>query len=860
MPGTHSRADHAKAAAPAFVGRTQEALRFRQKLDEYLRDTIDGGNTNAGDARSNLLVITGVSGVGKSGLASALRAWVVGDDGPPLEWGALGYADRARATLALEANGAELTQPEFPLFRLRAQLGAAGVRCNAFDLGLALWWEEFHPGFAPPQIATRSGYDFAGQLGSTLDDLVGWRNELAAVPQLALGSLGVGLVTFAYKAIRQRTLHRGTLNACEPLRGLVDDLDREAPSATALDLGDLLAWDLQQLDAHDRPLVVGFVDTTEEAIGKDRSRERALNSLVGRTPFVYWVLSGQEPVAWEEDPYAGVFEFAGPLVWSNAAGDGSAIPHIRLSPLDDADALELARGWFALPRMPPVDDDALAALVSAAAGFPTHLRLAAVNARNADERGVFDPSQLEATYPQLVSKAIENLPVDHATLLRHATLVAFFDGELLHRATGITEGTCMDFCRRGVVEPPSAGPLPFRIHDTLRAWLAEEPRSVPGAWTQADRRTGAARMLDALESRTRETEKTDSGARVPLLREAGKLCAAHGIEADWIRVQAGEMHAFRALVGVFPSDASAGWISEVARFYDCWAVPGSAQRIPKLQQVAATAHDSRVRDMAKRFAAYALKTGGRVGEAIPLFEELLDSPEATANLRLQYLLALIQAERFTTLAGEIDAYESALKTTGPSRPRRALAFALGRLEDSHPDLSNARQKLESDFTSRSAMNTLTTNLRAQCLAGGLDAGVAEVWRARSEELRRDLSQRSAILACILLSDTESRARALIDEAAAVIERSNGFYGFREQIEACVVGARWSDPELIALAHLRAVEGGHAPSPDYRLADRFFVALGYGSLYEPAEYGPYGEHAEVEDRWRPIVESWLALRA
>ena len=94
-----------------------------------------------------------------------------------------------------------------------------------------------------------------------------------------------------------------------------------------------------------------------------------------------------------------------------------------------------------------------------------------------------------------------DLPGQERDVARAAALLPRFDPALLSRATRTLDGSARRFTSRSLVTEDGHPLFPFRLHDAVRAAIAEEPLFADGAWSAVDRTHRAAALVEALRER-----------------------------------------------------------------------------------------------------------------------------------------------------------------------------------------------------------------------------------------------------------------------------------------------------------------------------------------------------------------------
>ncbi len=282
-------------------------------------------------ARHQVLAFHGIGGQGKTALRKRLAQILAGEDPRRAVWGVLDCQVFDQA-----ARG---------LLELRKTLRDSGpVRCTAFDVAIAVYWEKAYPTEDIDKALKDLLNDHEGVLGAIADNAPAWLELAQTLPA------GLGLGVKALRLARKKYKDSAAKRQVEALQG-IEHLD----ATQLLDkLPYFLAVDLRELGDTRQPVI--FLDTYE-ALWSDKPDKTGLatvetdawvRELVAAAPGVLFVVFGRDRLSWHERfPEDG---------W------GGCLEQHRLDGLSEADADQFL-------RLIPVAEPAIrAAMVKAAQG------------------------------------------------------------------------------------------------------------------------------------------------------------------------------------------------------------------------------------------------------------------------------------------------------------------------------------------------------------------------------------------------------------------------------------------------------------------------------------------------------------
>lgn len=148
--------------------------------------------------RRHVLTFHGLSGIGKTELSRRLERWLRGElDKEPCEWHKPPPIDRLVRTVRFDFHGSNIDAVGLVL-RLRAALAGPQTSFPAFDVGLAAWWANAHPGEQVPDLPIPGGWSLREQIIDTLGEVI-----TGTVEGLGVGPLSVRTGVKILEAVRE---------------------------------------------------------------------------------------------------------------------------------------------------------------------------------------------------------------------------------------------------------------------------------------------------------------------------------------------------------------------------------------------------------------------------------------------------------------------------------------------------------------------------------------------------------------------------------------------------------------------------------------------------------------------------------
>ncbi|MFJ1751279.1 ATP/GTP-binding protein [Streptomyces sp. NPDC088116] len=535
-------------ASEAFANRQRQWEFVATALEEHLRHTgapgFDPADLEA--PRTNVVVLHGVGGVGKSTFLRKIESVLSGAGQRPAQWGEPVWAGHTILPVRIDLARSAGTTVEDVVLTIRAALASAVARpLPAFDIALRRYWEAQHPGDPLEVYLERGG--LSGRFGTALGQQT--QSALADVAQALLlpGTVGtaVGALAGALAgALRERRQTVKALAACARLAPLLET----EPGLEALSYyPHLLAWELSRLPDGKKITPVILLDTFEDTTDRHRDTERLLQRMVWLMPNCLFVISGRSRLPWADPALHGQLDYTGPSAWPGLAGVTGAVPPPRssatgvrqhligdLSPEDSDD--HLARRLVKDGR--PLISPAIRAVITARSqGLPLHLDLAAARFLEIRRTREPEPGDFDHTFPALLARVLSDLTTDERHVLRSVSLLDAFDLDLATRAAGLThQAPARRLTERPIITENPYTLWPYHLHRAIRSAVHTDDHS-EDRWTSADWDQAAHRALAALGDQWATTAAAGPSRLllVACLRQGLRLARDHRLtDLGWL--------------------------------------------------------------------------------------------------------------------------------------------------------------------------------------------------------------------------------------------------------------------------------------------------------------------------------------
>ncbi|MDH6709279.1 tetratricopeptide (TPR) repeat protein [Kitasatospora sp. MAA19] len=526
--------------ADVFVDRRPLIRAFDQAVADLRQHAAPTATAPA--QRRNLLVFHGLGGIGKTRLSKHLEQ--------RLRNGEYDQPAERRIGCRIDFEDPAFAELENLVIALRAAVGQRERNWPAFDLAFAVYWQRAHPGEPLGQVISRDSAlrrlngvaDLPQQIDETLNALLG---------PIPIAGLARRAVTALISRIRDRIRRDRLLATCPGLEAIteIEDPAEQLPFLPAL-----LSWDLAE-HSHRHPLdVVFFLDTLEKTERRPRlggGFEDRLARLVYLLPNVLFVATGRNRLDWGDRHHPAI-HYSGPNYWPTLAvtlpqqrqGDlqvagyhGAQHQLTGLSPIDADTYLRLRltrRGEPAIPL------DIREAVIVASGGAPLYLELSAeyFDQLSADGRTP-QPADFGGTFAEMFIRIMRDLDREERALLRAASLVHGFDADLLNAAVPDARDSALRrFLARPIVQQRSTGWLRHSVDEYVREAVRAHDQDTDDAWSTAEWRRAAERMVGHLGGQLAETAADPTTADRARLAEgfttAGLLTAETGEVPDWL--------------------------------------------------------------------------------------------------------------------------------------------------------------------------------------------------------------------------------------------------------------------------------------------------------------------------------------
>ncbi|MET8291262.1 hypothetical protein ABZV80_39595 [Streptomyces sp. NPDC005132] len=836
--------DPGYAAVDLFTDRGTENTAFARALSGHVGRMRVGTTVLGRTARENVVTFYGIGGIGKTELSKRLERWVLGELPGVGDWGEPPLP--GVKTVRVDFHGSAVVNAVDIVLRLRAAVADSGNKFPAFDLGLAAWWAFASPGAPLPDLRSRRGFDVRAQITDTLNDILS-----DAGARLGMGPLTVRTGMRLVDAVRSRRLRDRTLRDCGPLEAVIEQARLNPTPYVAATLAGLLSWDLERLPRDERPVVVAFADAIEYVQGEDQVQERLLNRIVHLTPGILWVATTRSSLVWGSTTMTGLLPAVGPHIWPRLRLDVSDSQQHLVGDLSDTDVdryLAAASGRAGNPVLGP---EVIDRIRRSAHGLPLYLDLSLSIARQSSGSPV-DEAAFGEPLPELVTRLLTDLPDQEREVARAAALVPRFDPDLVARASGVLDGSARRFCARSLVTKDSHPVFPYRLHDAVRAAIADESVSVRGAWSAADRADRAGALVEVL--RHRHTEELGSvERRLDMLELAAGLCRTHEIRAPWLLDAITDLPGMGRITDRLPMPSDDTWIGMVCGFFEAWRDRSLRQRIDYLRDFTSRPLPDDIRRMALRWLAFGHRLAGETETALQILQSLLSETPDSELLQYQVARTLRTLGRYDDLTRHLASHPPS-DATAAERLRSDLAYDRGEIAASLAGPRDRAARLRSlgrhSFALENEVVLLwrATLLRRTAIAD-CDASMTEAERYGSWfDLRTSLAAKA-----LQSAGDDTAFRRVAAETAAVVEACAGSPGWREWTAALVHGLRTGDRGLVEETHTAWASMRRRRTPAFFIVDRLCVYAGHPALC-PLPRMAEDDGEEIAERWRTVIRT------
>lgn len=828
------------AAVDLFTNRISEHTAFSVAILNHAQRLTDGVATLDVPARRNVLSFFGIGGIGKTALSKRLERWLLGEL-PNTDWGGPPRFDQSFRTARIDFHGSRVVSAIDVVLAVRAALAGEGRRFPAFDVGLAAWWSLARPGQPLPALSDGTGFDVRAQVVDTVGDVIG-----DAGLGWGIGPFSVRTGVRIVDAIRTNRLRDRLVRQCAPLVAITEAARRDPSQDVAASLAGLLSWDLQRLVVGERPIGVVFADAVEYVQGGDRVQERLLNRIVHLTPSILWVVTSQRSLDWADPTLCGVLPKAGPAIWPGLDGRGEEEPRQHLvGDLVDEDIVRYLRRASGSGGFPVLSEEVMDRIRHGSHGLPLYLDLSLSIAQSAPGEKL-EPSSFGGPLPALVTRVFADLPPEEREVARTASLLPRFNPTVVAEAAKQLEGDALRFCSRALVRTDDHPRFPYRLHDVVRAALTEEMPSTPGSWSAGDRLARAHALMEVLRRR-HDAVLDDIDCRLDLLQLAAGVCAAHDIEAPWLRKALLELPGLARTAERLPPPDARTWMGQVSRFFEGWRGRTGSERRVYLEELLQTDLPKDVARAARLFLAYSYRTSGYADRALPILQALLADEPDSSLLRYQVGRTLHTLGRYEELDDLLRRFPPA-QPTEANRLRSDLSFERGHLAEAIAGAASRAEHLDAVGQHRVALENRSAALWRSALAGRTTAPECDVMIAKADRYGMHLVMRTALAAKVIcLVGDEAAVTGILTEASSVIEASAGREGWREWTAELLHALRLDDRQRVAAVHGRWRTRVPSCTANYRLVDRLLQTAGYKPTYPPLT-----DADDAERRWQSII--------
>jgi len=477
-----------------FTNRHSESRHFadaRNFLHDYRATTSFNESIGADAPRHNVLSFYGMGGIGKSALLIELAARLRSEP------------DRGTTVVPIELHlaNAALSDPETALLAIRAGLGAAGARWEAFDIALSAYWSRAHPGQSLEALLDR---DTAfGRIADTIGLSAQIQDVVAGFVDSTPGVVGAALRTgqAVWQLVRDGRKHSALVSECTPLAATLDEIEAGRVDNALQGLPVVLTWDLAKRSGIRPTEVIVFWDEWENA-QQNEMVEEGLRRLVWSLPTVLFVLAGRRRLDWADVESGSQL---GKRAWPNLiSGSDRAPGQHHLGFLTPEDSQQYLKAVLQVNGKLVIDQALRDHIVLQAEGWPLYLDLAAVSCLRAARRDELLHIGSFGSFPELVRRMIRDLEPIERSQLRVASLVPSFTGALLVASVTPTpsDASVLHFMQREFIEESGRAWLSSSLHSRLRAAIRSEDIHASDSWSAREWTLAADRVLTFLEQAT----------------------------------------------------------------------------------------------------------------------------------------------------------------------------------------------------------------------------------------------------------------------------------------------------------------------------------------------------------------------
>lgn len=842
--------DPSYSAVDLFTDRISESQAVADALLSHVERLLSGRTNFRTAERHNILTFYGVGGVGKTELSRRLELWINNELAESTQWGRPPVFDQTLRTVRIDLHGRAMVNPIDVVLRLRTAVAGIRRRYWAFDIALSVWWSHARPGEPLPVLRTPSGLNVNGMIADTIKDAI--NAEEGAI--LGVGPVGVRVAARLIAAARDGVVRHLTQRDCPQLVPVLDAAQRDASPAVAAALAGLLTWDIEQLTVSEQPIIVAFVDAAEYVQSGDRQQEKLLHSLVRNTPSVMWLVTSRNSLDWAE-PTAAVALDRGPIAWPGLKLGNLRNPRQHLvGDLADEDVLRYlstASGTAGVPELSTAIVDRVRA---GAHGLPLYLDLSMALARSTTGR--LDPADFGQPLPDLAVRVLADLPDAERDLARIASLLPRFSPDLIADAGGGRYGDAERFCSRSLVSHDGHAAFPYRLHDAVRAAVANENSGGVGAWSARDRRAAAAILVQTLRRR-HDQLVDDAVGRLDVLELIAWVAAAQRMQLTWLLTALTNLPSLARTAERIPESAEGTWMWFVRQMFNAYREVGLAARRSHLERLLAVPGlPEDVRRAVTLRLAYNIRSGNQRPLALQLLNGLLAHEPESNLLRYQIARTLRDQERYSDLQAFLAEYPID-ESSAAQRLAADLAFDRGEVVVGYEGALARAAALRADGRVRNALENEVAALWRGALAGLVTPADCDRIVAEVDMYGTRLGLRGAFAAkavCCLSDPTAFAAMEAANEQ--VISAVYGRRGWREWTVAVLHGLRHDDPVLITRTRAEWLADQSQVGPDYRVLDNLLVHAGYEPALPAAQLGSDDHLDRINARWTSVFRDIL----
>lgn len=318
---------------------------------------------------------------------------------------------------------------------------------------------------------------------------------------------------------------------------------------------------------------------------------------------------------------------------------------VLVGDLSDRDADQYLRDRLVRDGKPAIPESIRTKIVSASAGWPLYLDIAAGQYQQALQEGTVDSVDFGAPFLALVTRLTSDLSPEERRVVRGASLFTSFDEALVHAAAGdVSRASVKRVLARSFVKYDSSPLWPYSLHPALRAALTVDDQH-EDSWAPSDWSAAVSRILTEMGHRADRTEnRVELAARVD---QGLRMAHAYDLSADWLSKAGRRLASKCGLSSIHYLGSSNTYAGALSRVLEC---VGARYELPFLRQAESLGKCLTPKLMnvdrfwARSLQADALLSAGDLGQAESIYREILRDPvdgDLVAETKTMYAVILL---------------------------------------------------------------------------------------------------------------------------------------------------------------------------------------------------------------------------